>query len=59
MQEEQLQVYKMIKDGKPAWIVSGLWRGSLTNMTSAAMMSFMKCKQYNNNKQKQSTYCNI
>src|ERR671932_1335333 len=28
------------KDGKPAWIVSGLWRGSLTNMTSsAAMMS--------------------
>jgi hypothetical protein len=27
-------------DGKPAWIVSGLWRGSLTNMTSgAAMMS--------------------
>ena len=28
------------KDGKPAWIVSGLWRGSLTNMTSdTAMMS--------------------
>jgi hypothetical protein len=28
------------KDGKPAWIVSGLWRGSLTNITStAAMMS--------------------
>jgi hypothetical protein len=27
------------KDGKPAWIVSGLWRGSLTNMTSGAMMS--------------------
>jgi hypothetical protein len=28
------------KDGKPAWIASGLWRGSLTNMTSsAAMMS--------------------
>ena len=28
------------KDGKPAWIVSGLWRGSLTNSTSdAAMMS--------------------
>ena len=27
------------KDGKPAWIVSGLWRGSLTNMTSAGMMS--------------------
>ena len=28
------------KDGKPAWIVSGLWRGSLTNLTSsAAMMS--------------------
>src|ERR671932_1806245 len=27
-------------DGKPAWIVSGLWRGSLTNMSSAdAMMS--------------------
>jgi hypothetical protein len=26
-------------DGKPAWVVSGLWRGSLTNMTSAAMMS--------------------
>ncbi len=28
------------KDGKPAWIVSGLWRGSLTNLTSdTAMMS--------------------
>jgi hypothetical protein len=28
------------KDGKPAWIISGLWRGSLTNMTSTtAMMS--------------------
>jgi hypothetical protein len=28
------------KDGKSAWIVSGLWRGSLTNLTSgAAMMS--------------------
>ncbi|HJT46969.1 MAG TPA: hypothetical protein VJ729_02215 [Nitrososphaeraceae archaeon] len=28
------------KDGKPAWIVSGLWRGSLTNMSSTtAMMS--------------------
>jgi hypothetical protein len=27
------------KDGKPAWVVSGLWRGSLTNMSSAAMMS--------------------
>src|SRR5690242_7246986 len=28
------------KDGKPAWIISGLWRGSLTNMSStAAMMS--------------------
>jgi hypothetical protein len=28
------------KDGKPAWVVSGLWRDSLTNMTSsAAMMS--------------------
>jgi hypothetical protein len=27
------------KDGKPAWIVSGLWRGSLTNMSSAEMMS--------------------
>src|SRR5918912_1414618 len=26
------------KDGKPAWIVSGLWRGSLTNMTSGAGM---------------------
>jgi hypothetical protein len=26
------------KDGKPAWLVSGLWRGSLTNMTSAAGM---------------------
>jgi hypothetical protein len=23
------------KDGKPAWLVSGLWKGSLTNMTSA------------------------
>jgi hypothetical protein len=28
------------KDGKPAWLVSGLWRGSLTNMSSdSAMMS--------------------
>ncbi len=27
------------KDGKPAWIVSGIWKGSLINMTSAAMMS--------------------
>jgi hypothetical protein len=28
------------KDGKPAWVVSGLWRGSLTNLTfGAAMMS--------------------
>ncbi|MFL6407631.1 MAG: hypothetical protein ACJ71F_11230 [Nitrososphaeraceae archaeon] len=27
------------KDGKPAWVVSGIWKGSLTNMTSAAMMS--------------------
>jgi hypothetical protein len=27
------------KDGKSAWIVSGLWRGSLTNMSSAGMMS--------------------
>jgi hypothetical protein len=27
------------KDGKPAWVVSGLWKGSLTNMTSASMMS--------------------
>jgi hypothetical protein len=28
------------KDGKPAWVVSGLWRGTLTNLTSgAAMMS--------------------
>jgi hypothetical protein len=28
------------KDGKPAWIISGLWRGSLTNMSSTtAMMS--------------------
>jgi hypothetical protein len=27
------------KDGKPAWIVSGLWRGSLTNMSSAGMIS--------------------
>jgi hypothetical protein len=26
------------KDGKPAWIVSGLWRGSLTNLTSDAAM---------------------
>jgi hypothetical protein len=30
------------KDGKPAWLVSGLWRGSLTNMTSAAMSSLLK-----------------
>jgi hypothetical protein len=27
------------KDGKPAWVVSGLWRGTLTNMTSTAAMS--------------------
>jgi hypothetical protein len=27
------------KDGKPAWLVSGLWRGSLTNITSGVMMS--------------------
>jgi len=28
------------KDGKPAWIISGLWRDSLTNMSSTtAMMS--------------------
>jgi hypothetical protein len=27
------------KDGKPAWLVAGLWKGSLTNMTSATMMS--------------------
>ena len=26
------------KDGKPAWVVSGLWRGSLTNLTSGAAM---------------------
>jgi hypothetical protein len=26
------------KDGKPTWLVAGLWRGSLTNMTSAAGM---------------------
>jgi hypothetical protein len=26
------------KDSKPAWLVVGLWRGSLTNMTSAAGM---------------------
>ena len=26
------------KDGKSAWIVSGLWRGSLTNMSSSGMM---------------------
>jgi hypothetical protein len=27
------------KDGTPAWLVAGLWRGSLTNMTAAGMMS--------------------
>jgi hypothetical protein len=26
------------KDGKPAWIISGLWRGSLTNLTSDTAM---------------------
>jgi hypothetical protein len=26
------------KDGKPAWLVAGLWRGSLTNMSSATAM---------------------
>ena len=30
------------KDGKPAWIVSGLWRGSLTNMTSDRMSDLLK-----------------
>jgi hypothetical protein len=30
------------KDGKPAWLVSGLWRGSLTNMTSNTMSSLLK-----------------
>jgi hypothetical protein len=27
------------KDGKPAWLVAGLWKGSLTNMSSATAMS--------------------
>jgi hypothetical protein len=27
------------KDGKPAWVVSGLWKGSLTNLTSAMSSS--------------------
>lgn len=27
------------KNGKPAWIVSGLWKGSLTNLTSAMSSS--------------------
>jgi hypothetical protein len=27
------------KDGKPTWLVAGLWRGSLTNMSSATAMS--------------------
>jgi hypothetical protein len=27
------------KDGKSAWLVAGLWRGSLTNMSSATAMS--------------------
>jgi hypothetical protein len=27
------------EDGKPAWIVSGLWRGSVANLTSAATMN--------------------
>jgi hypothetical protein len=35
MQQERLQVYKNDKNGKPAWIVSGFWKGSLTNLTSA------------------------
>jgi hypothetical protein len=26
------------KDGKPTWLVAGLWRGSLTNMSSATAM---------------------
>ena len=30
------------KDGKPAWLVSGIWRGSLTNMTSNTMSSLLK-----------------
>ena len=30
------------KDGKPAWIVSGLWKGSLTNMSSSAMSNLLK-----------------
>ena len=39
------------KDGKPAWIVSGLWRGSLTNLTSdTAMMSSPSNATNNSNK---------
>ena len=39
------------KDGKPAWIVSGLWRGSLTNLTSdTAMMSSPSNASNNSNK---------
>jgi hypothetical protein len=39
------------KDGKPTWVVSGLWRGSLTNMTSsAAMMSSSSANNTTTNK---------
>jgi len=40
------------KDGKPAWLVSGLWRGSLTNMSSAtAMMSSSSANNTTTSKQ--------
>ena len=38
------------KDGKHAWIVSGLWRGSLTNLTFGAAM--MSSSSANNNTSK-------
>ena len=38
------------KDGKPAWVVSGLWRGSLTNLTFGAAM--MSSSSANNNTSK-------
>ena len=36
------------KDGKPAWLVAGLWKGSLTNMSSSAMSGTSNTTSKNN-----------
>jgi hypothetical protein len=38
------------KNGKPEWIVSGLWKGSLTNMTSAMSSSSSSSSNTTTNK---------